>query len=68
MVGEDLRYRPGIVGRAFAALEDVNIRMISQGASLLNCSFVIAETDLETVVSRLHNVFFEQLDPKVFAA
>lgn len=67
IVGEDLRYRPGIVGRAFDALSGINIRMISQGASLLNCSFVVAEKDVEEAVRLLHETFFAALDPEVFA-
>jgi aspartate kinase len=45
---------------------DVNIRMISQGASLLNLSLVVAETDLPVAVKRLHDEFFSKLDPAVF--
>jgi aspartate kinase len=40
--------------------------MISQGASLLNLSFVVAETDLRRVVEALHEEFFASLDPAVF--
>ncbi len=41
--------------------------MISQGASLLNLGFVISETDLTATVEALHNEFFSELDPAVFA-
>jgi aspartate kinase len=41
--------------------------MISQGASVLNLGFVIADSDLESVVSALHQEFFSELDPAVFA-
>ena len=40
--------------------------MISQGASLLNLSFVVAEADLKRAVEALHREFFAQLDPAVF--
>ena len=40
--------------------------MISQGASLLNISFVVAESDLARTVSALHDEFFATLDPNVF--
>ena len=40
--------------------------MISQGASLLNLSFVIAEKDLRPAVEALHEEFFRELDPEVF--
>jgi aspartate kinase len=40
--------------------------MISQGASLLNISFVVAEADLRPTVEALHREFFSTLDPTVF--
>jgi len=67
LVGENIRHTPGIAGRAFQVLSDINVRMISQGASVLNLGFVIADSDLETVVSALHTEFFSELDPEVFA-
>jgi aspartate kinase len=66
LVGDNIRYTPGVASRVFNALDSINIRMISQGASLLNLSFVIAESDLRTTVSALHNEFFSQLDDAVF--
>ena len=66
LVGENIRYTPGVASRVFQALEGVNIRMISQGASLLNLGVVVAEKDLRTSVESLHNEFFSQLDPEVF--
>lgn len=66
LVGENIRHTPGIAGRAFQVLRNKNIRMISQGASLLNLGFVIAEADLREAVSALHQEFFSELDPAVF--
>lgn len=66
LVGENLRHRPGIAGRAFQVLHDKNIRMISQGASLLNLGFVVSEDDLVPAVTALHEEFFSELDPNVF--
>ncbi len=66
LVGENIRHTPGIAGRAFEVLRDKNIRMISQGASLLNLGFVIAEQDLREAVAALHKEFFVDLDPAVF--
>ena len=40
--------------------------MISQGASLLNLSVVVAEKDLRRAVESLHTEFFTELDPEVF--
>jgi aspartate kinase len=66
LVGDNIRYTPGVALRVFRSLENINIRMISQGASLLNLSFVVAESDLKRAVAALHQEFFAQLDPEVF--
>ncbi len=66
LVGENIRHTPGIAGRAFQVLHNKNIRMISQGASLLNLGFVISEPDLKDAVALLHDEFFSELDPAVF--
>jgi aspartate kinase len=66
LVGDNIRYTPGVARRAFNALDGINIRMISQGASLLNISFVVAEQDVLRTVEALHGEFFAELDPAVF--
>jgi aspartate kinase len=66
LVGEDIRYTPGVARRTFNALDGINIRMISQGASLLNISFVVKEADLRGAVEALHREFFSELDADVF--
>jgi aspartate kinase len=66
LVGENIRYTPGVASRVFHALGDVNVRMISQGASLLNLSVIVAERDLRRAVESLHAEFFSELDPEVF--
>jgi aspartate kinase len=66
LVGENIRHTPGIAGRAFQVLSKLNVRMISQGASLLNLGFVIADRDVPEAVAALHREFFSALDPAVF--
>jgi aspartate kinase len=66
LVGENIRYTPGVAARVFESLGDVNVRMVSQGASLLNLSLVVREADLVKAVERLHSAFFVELDPNVF--
>ena len=61
LVGENIRFTPGVARRVFNALDGINIRMISQGASLLNISFVVAEADLKRAVEVLHQEFFSEL-------
>ncbi len=66
VVGDDLRSSPGIAGRVFSCLDTVNIRMISQGASRINITFLVREERLREAVSRLHAEFFADPDPEVF--
>jgi aspartate kinase len=66
LVGENIRFTPGVARRVFNSMDGINIRMISQGASLLNISFVVAESDLHRTVAALHEEFFAELDPEVF--
>jgi aspartate kinase len=67
VVGENLRERAGIAAKVFGELSDVKIRMISQGASEINLTFVIEEDDVPQVVKRLHARFFADADPETFA-
>ncbi|HZQ20151.1 MAG TPA: lysine-sensitive aspartokinase 3 [Terriglobales bacterium] len=67
LVGENLREVPGIAAHVFGELTDVKIRMISQGASEINLTFVIDEEQVPSVVQRLHKTFFSDPDPNVFA-
>jgi aspartate kinase len=67
LVGENLRETPGVAARVFGELTDLKVRMISQGASEINLTFVIAEEDVPSVIQRLHTAFFSELDPAVFA-
>jgi aspartate kinase len=67
LVGESLRETPGIAARVFGELSDLKIRMISQGASEINLTFVVEEEDVPGVIRRLHATFFSDLDPAVFA-
>src|SRR5271156_1797948 len=66
MVGEDIRGQNGIAAQVFQAIRHVNVRMISQGASEINMSFMIEEDDVEEAVRSLHATFFRDPDPEVF--
>jgi aspartate kinase len=66
LVGDDIRGQKGIAGRVFSAIPNVNVRMISQGASEINLSFVIDEDEVETTVRDLHAAFFSDPDPEIF--
>ena len=66
LVGEDIRGHNGIAGQVFSAISHVNVRMISQGASEINMSFMIDEEDVEEAVRSLHKYFFADPDETVF--
>ena len=67
VVGENLRNTPGIAAKIFTEVQDVNIRMISQGASEINITFVVEEDSIPQVVKQLHKKFFTDVDPETFA-
>lgn len=58
VVGAGMRHRPGVAGRIFTTLGDnqVNVLAIAQGSSECSISFVVEENDLETAVTRLHDL------------
>ena len=60
VVGEGLRNTSGIAGRLFSTIKDINVLLISQGASSINLTFVIEEEQAAEAVHRLHAAFFEQ--------
>src|SRR6266496_3815081 len=59
VVGEGLRATPGIAARVFATVRDINVSLLSQGASRVNLTFVVEEARVGEVVCRLHQAFFE---------
>jgi aspartate kinase len=59
VVGEELRYTSGVAARIFSTLHDINVLLISQGASNVNLTFVVAEREVEETVRRLHASLFE---------
>ncbi len=58
VIGKDIKNTKGIATKIFESLMDYNITMISQGASLINLSFVVERKDLDNVVQTLHDRFF----------
>jgi aspartate kinase len=66
LVGDNIRGTKGLAAKVFGAIPDVNVRMISQGASEINITFVIEEDDVPQVVQQLHKTFFAEVDPNVF--
>jgi aspartate kinase len=66
LVGENLKFTPGIASRIFSSIEQVNVSMISHGASAINVSFIVADHDVEQAVKLLHQEFFSTLDTATF--
>jgi aspartate kinase len=66
LVGDRLGAVLDIPARSFGALAGVKVRMISQGASRMNLSIVVADQDLQRTVAALHGEYFSDLDPAVF--
>ncbi len=54
LVGDDIRGHSGIAAQVFTAIRNINVRMISQGASEINMSFMIEEDDADEAVRSLH--------------
>src|SRR6266436_1561080 len=59
VVGEGLRTTPGIAARVFETIRDINVSLISQGASRVNLTFVVDEGQAWEAVTRLHAALLE---------
>jgi aspartate kinase len=59
VVGRQFREKSGIAGQVFDALRNINIIMISGGASDINLSFVVSEDQADQAIRQLHDAFFE---------
>jgi aspartate kinase len=57
-VGDSLRREPVLAVRLIAALEGIQLRMVSQAASRRNLTFVLADRDVPDAMNRLHQEFF----------
>jgi len=62
VIGEGLRNTPGIAARVFSVINDINVSMISVGASSVNLTFMVDEVQATEAVSRLHKACFEDSD------
>ena len=58
VVGEGLRASTGLASKIFSTIEDVNIALVSHGASSVNLTFVVKEDTATDVITRLHDQFF----------
>jgi aspartokinase/homoserine dehydrogenase 1 len=60
IIGENMRYRPGISGQLFQSLgkNGINVVAIAQGSSELNISIVVSKADEGKALNTLHEAFF----------
>lgn len=65
LVGEQVRRRPEIASQAFRAIGEIDVRMICQGASERNISFLVDESRAVEAMQRLHRAFFSRPEPAV---
>ncbi|MFM8393652.1 MAG: lysine-sensitive aspartokinase 3 [Acidobacteriota bacterium] len=66
LVGESLKFIPGVAAQIFGAITDINVSMISHGASAINLSFIVSGQKVEEAVQRLHDHFFRDPDEETF--
>ncbi len=59
LIGNNINHTPGLGAKIFQALEDINVRMICQGASKHNFCFLVNDLDGAEALRRLHKKFIE---------
>jgi aspartate kinase len=59
VIGDQMRSTAGVANQIFQAMHEINLVMISQGASEINMSLVIDESQVDQAVRQLHKQFFE---------
>ena len=58
VVGEGLRASTGLASKIFSTIKDVNVALVSHGASAVNLTFVVRESEVAGVIKKLHCTFF----------
>ncbi len=68
VVGEGLLRRKGVAARVFSAVAqaNINVEMISSGASEVAYYFIIKENDVELAIKAIHKEFFNNLNKNEF--
>jgi aspartate kinase len=60
LVGENIRTTRDFAPVVFQNLDNVNVYMVAQGASPISLTFVVDESDVSSVIARLHDAFFRE--------
>ena len=58
VVGDGLRESQGMASKIFSTIDDLNVALVSHGASAVNLTFVVKEQDAPQVITKLHRRFF----------
>ena len=58
VVGENIRRQPDVASRVFAAVSDMDVRVVCHGASDRTISFLVQEEKVEESVQRVHAILF----------
>jgi aspartate kinase len=58
VVGEGLRESTGMASKVFSTIEDINVALVSHGASSVNLTFVVKEDLVARVIKKLHERLF----------
>ena len=66
LVGANLRYTPGVAAEVFGSIRDINVLMVSHGASHINLSFLVDQKEADKAIHQLHQYFFREFDRAVF--
>lgn len=62
VVGEGLRAASGLAAKIFSTIADINVALVSHGASSVNLTFVVKEEVVGEVIKRLHREFFTAMN------
>ena len=61
VVGQNLINQPGVPSKIFASTSEERIYMVSQGASLINMSFVVNKKAMDSTIKAIHTRAFNSL-------
>jgi aspartate kinase len=59
LIGNELTHKAALAKSIFSTIDDVNIRMMSLGASSYNFNFLVKEEDSKPVIQKLHRALIE---------
>jgi aspartate kinase len=63
-VGDNLRADPAFAIRMLAGLDGIGLKMVSQAASRRNVTVVLRDAEVTAAMSRLHDVWFAEAEPR----